>query len=163
MSLRWGLITLSDKGAKGQREDTAGQAISDLMNQAGHQRVDYAILPDDLQTIAERLAEWCDSGRMDLLLTCGGTGMSPRDVTPEATLQVIQRHAPGFAEAMRAKSLEITRHAMLSRAVTGMRGQTLILNLPGSRKAAVENLQTVLPALDHAIEKLKGDPSDCGS
>ena len=161
MAIDCGLITLSDKGAVGQREDTAGAAITQIMRDAGHQRLDYTMIPDEAQQIEQTLIDWCDSGRMGLILTCGGTGLSPRDVTPEATLRVIQRAVPGFAEAMRAASLRITPHAMLSRSVSGVRGQTLIINLPGSRKAAIENLEVVLPALAHAVDKLRGDPADC--
>jgi len=163
MSIRWGLITLSDKGAAGQREDTAGAAISELMQAAGHKRIDYLLLPDDREGISAALIEWCDSGRFDLVLTCGGTGLSPRDQAPEATAAVLDRSAPGFAEAMRAASLRLTPHAMLSRGVSGLRKATLVINLPGSRKAAAENLQVVLPALPHAVDKLRGDQADCAA
>src|SRR5262249_40020366 len=117
-----------------------------------------AILPDDLGLIQETLKQWCDELQLDLILTTGGTGFTPRDVTPEATRAVIEREAPGLAEAMRAESLAITKHAMLSRAVCGIRGRTLIINLPGNPKAVSENLETIAPVLPHAIELLRGDP-----
>jgi molybdenum cofactor synthesis domain-containing protein len=121
--------------------------------------VKEALLPDEESAIREILASWADSGEMDVILTTGGTGFSPRDVTPEATRAIIDREAPGLAEAMRAASLKVTPHAMLSRIVTGIRKKTLIVNLPGSPKGAVENLQVVVPVLPHAIQLLQGDPA----
>jgi molybdenum cofactor synthesis domain-containing protein len=119
------------------------------------------MIPDDMATIAATLEEWSDSGRFDLILTTGGTGVSPRDVTPDATVLVLDRLIPGFGEVMRMKSLEKTPHAMISRAVAGIRGKSLIINLPGSPKAAIENLEAVWPAIPHAVAKIQGDPADC--
>jgi len=120
-----------------------------------------AIVPDEKGEISKTLIQWTDEHRADLILTTGGTGLSPRDVTPEATMAVVDRMIPGMAEAMRQASLQKTPHAMISRAVAGVRGRTLIINLPGSPKGAAENLEAVLPALNHAIAKIQGDPSDC--
>jgi molybdopterin adenylyltransferase len=159
MSLRFGILTLSDRSAKGERADTSGPALVDLIRAQGWSVVKQLILPDDESAIRATLTEWADSGEVDVILTTGGTGFAPRDVTPEATRKVIQREAPGLAEAMRADSLKKTPHAMLSRTVAGIRGQTLIINLPGSPKGAVENLQTVLPVLPHAIQLLTDDPN----
>jgi molybdopterin adenylyltransferase len=158
MSLRFGILTLSDRSAKGQRADTSGPALADLIRAQGWSVAKQLILPDDESTICAMLTEWADSGEVDVILTTGGTGFAPRDVTPEATRKVIQREAPGLAEAMRAESLKKTPHAMLSRAVAGVRGQTLIINLPGSPKGAVENLQTVLPVISHVVQLLRDDP-----
>jgi molybdenum cofactor synthesis domain-containing protein len=159
--IRTAIITLSDKGSKGEREDESGQVIRGMI--AGISAVvdHYEILPDEKELIAEKLKLLADSCKIDLIVTTGGTGVGPRDVTPEATLSVIDRELPGMAEAMRAESLKKTPHAMISRAVAGIRKQTLIINLPGSPRAVRENLSVVLPALPHAIEKIKGDPSDC--
>ncbi|MGE5174145.1 MAG: molybdopterin adenylyltransferase [Betaproteobacteria bacterium] len=161
--MRTAIITLSDKGSKGEREDESGKSIHEIIESIGASDVHYEILPDDTSRIMETLSRLADSGAIDLILTTGGTGVAPRDVTPEATRAVIDRELPGMAEAMRAESLKKTPHAMLSRAVTGIRKQTLIVNLPGSPRAVRENLAVILPALLHAIEKIKGDPSDCGS
>ncbi len=162
MSIRTAIITLSDKGSAGEREDESGQIIRKLITDIGASAVHYEILPDEKNRISETLKRLSDSGNIDLILTTGGTGVAPRDVTPEATLTVIDRELPGMAEAMRAESLKKTPHAMISRAVAGIRKNTLIVNLPGSPKAVRENLAVILPALPHAIEKIKGDPSDCG-
>ena len=162
MSIRTAIITLSDKGSAGEREDESGQVIRELIADLGVSAVHYVILPDEKSRIIEILKKLSDSGNIDLILTTGGTGVAPRDVTPEATLAVIDRALPGMAEAMRAESLKKTPHAMISRAVAGIRKQTLIVNLPGSPKAVRENLSVILPALPHVIEKIKGDPSDCG-
>ena len=159
MSLRVGILTVSDRSARGERPDATGPALQQAILAQGWQVVRQEILPDELPPLREALAAWADSGQMDLILTAGGTGFSPRDVTPEATQAVIQRMAPGLAEAMRAASLAITPHAMLSRAVAGIRGQALIINLPGSPAAAVENLQVVLPVLPHAVQLLRSDPA----
>jgi molybdenum cofactor synthesis domain-containing protein len=159
MSLRFGILTLSDRSAKGERADLSGPALADLIRTAGWSVTKQSILPDDESAIRAALIEWADGGEVDIILTTGGTGFAPRDVTPEATRKVIEREAPGLAEAMRADSLKKTPHAMLSRAVAGIRGRTLIINLPGSPKGAVENLQTVLPVLPHAIQLLTDDPN----
>ena len=158
---RVGILTISDKGARGEREDLSGPALAEVITALPGAEVSArAVVPDERAEIAAVLRQWVAEG-LDLVLTTGGTGMSPRDVTPEATRAVIEREAPGFAEAMRAASLAITPHAMLSRAVAGMAGCTLIVNLPGSPKAARENLMTIMPALPHGLDKLKGDPTEC--
>lgn len=159
--IRTAIITLSDKGSKGEREDESGLVIRGMIADIGAFVEHYEVLPDEKTLIAETLARLSDSCTIDLILTTGGTGVAPRDVTPEATLSVIDRELPGMAEAMRSESLRKTPHAMISRAVAGVRKQTLIINLPGSPRAVRENLAVVLPALSHAIEKIKGDPSDC--
>jgi molybdenum cofactor synthesis domain-containing protein len=155
-----GVLTLSDKGSRGERVDQSGQVIREMSAGLGRV-VKYCMLPDDLEAIAALLIEWADRERLDLILTTGGTGLSERDNTPEATKRILDREIPGIAEAMRMRSLEITPHAMLSRAVTGLRGHTLIINLPGSPKGVRENLEVVLPALRHALLKIAGDPTDC--
>jgi len=159
--IRAAIITLSDKGSKGEREDESGVVIRDMIGSAGASVDHYSVLPDEKDLIVDSLTRLCDTGCIDLILTTGGTGVAPRDVTPEATRAVIDRELPGMAEAMRAESLKKTPHAMISRAVVGIRKQTLIVNLPGSPKAVRENLAVILPALAHTVEKIKGDPSDC--
>jgi len=157
---RIGVLTLSDKGARGEREDVSGQVVREMV--AGLGEVSrYQVIPDDLETIVETLVKWVDEYHLDLILTTGGTGLSPRDVTPVATARVIDWEIPGLAEAMRAASLLKTPHAMLSRALVGVRGASMIINLPGSPKGVRENLEVVLPALSHGLRKLKGDPEDC--
>jgi len=156
--LRFGILTASDRSALGEREDVSGPRLVEVVEAQGWTVVRQSILPDDLRVLRETLMVWADRGDLDVILTTGGTGFSPRDVTPEATLGVIQRQAPGLAEAMRAASLAKTPHAMLSRGVAGMRGNVLILNLPGSPKAAIENLEVVLPVLAHAVELLTNNP-----
>lgn len=160
MMFRIGILTLSDKGARGERVDSSGPLLATLVAELG-EVIKTAIIPDDAATIAATLCIWADQEHLQLILTTGGTGLSPRDVTPEATLRVVDRLVPGMAEAMRAASLLKTPHAMLSRAVVGIRGSTLIINLPGSPKGASENLTILLPALGHALAKLQGDPADC--
>jgi len=159
---RIGVLTLSDKGAAGTREDESGRLLQVLTAHLGTISC-YQVLPDDRQQIAELLSRWADVEQLDLILTTGGTGLSPRDVTPEATLQVVDRLVPGMAEAMRAASLQKTPHAMLSRAVAGIRGRSLIVNLPGSPRGVRENFAVLEPALQHGLAKLAGDPSDCAS
>jgi molybdenum cofactor synthesis domain-containing protein len=161
--IRAAIITLSDKGSRGEREDESGQVIRLMIAGIGATVEHYEVLPDERTQIAALLERLADSGSVDLVLTTGGTGVAPRDVTPEATRDVIDRELPGMAEAMRAESLKKTPHAMISRAVAGIRKKTLIVNLPGSPRAVRENLAVLLPALPHAIDKVKGDPSDCGS
>ena len=158
MTLRFGILTLSDRSSRGERADSSGPALAHLVQAEGWSVTKQSLLPDDETAIRAILSEWADSGELDVILTTGGTGFSPRDVTPEATRAVIEREAPGLAEAMRAFSLKITPHAMLSRIVTGIRRKTLIVNLPGSPKGAVENLQVVLPVLPHAVQLLRDDP-----
>lgn len=153
------ILTLSDKGSKGEREDLSGPAIGEMLKGIGAEIRHYEILPDEKDMIKEKLIEF--SPKVDLILTTGGTGLSPRDVTPDATKGVIDREIPGIAEIMRSEGMKKTRRSMLSRAVAGVRGQTLIVNLPGSPKAVKENLEVILDILPHAIEKIKGDTSDC--
>ena len=152
------VLTLSDKGSRGERTDASGPAIAVLLKGIGEVKF-YDILPDERNLITERLLGY--AGKVDLILTTGGTGLSPRDVTPEATRDVIEREIPGIAEAMRAEGLKKTKNAMLSRAIAGVKGQTLIINLPGSPRAVRENLAVIIDMLSHAIEKIKGDPGDC--
>ncbi len=161
--IRTAIITLSDKGSVGERVDESGRVLRDLMTGAGASVDHYEVLPDDQERIISVLTRLADSGAIDLILTTGGTGVAPRDVTPEATRAVLDRELPGMAEAMRAESLKKTPHAMISRAIAGIRKQTLIVNLPGSPRAVRENLAVILPALPHTVAKIKGDPSDCGS
>lgn len=147
-----GILIISDRGAKGEYEDRSGPVIVEIVNgRTPWNIVRQQIIPDDFETIVTTLTMWCQAG-INLLLTSGGTGFSPRDVTPEATKRVIERETPGIAEAVRAESLKITKHAMLSRAVAGIRGQTLIINMPGNPKAVRENLEILLPVLPHALE-----------
>jgi len=159
MTIRFGILTLSDRSARSERADASGPALADLVRAQSWSVTKQALLPDDESAIRAELIAWADSGEVDVILTTGGTGFSPRDVTPEATRAIIQREAPGLAEAMRSASLVKTSHAMLSRSVAGIRGRTLIINLPGSPKGALENLQVVIPVLEHAIQLLKEDPS----
>ena len=156
--IRFGILTLSDRSSIGQREDASGPALSDRIKAQNWSVIKSLVLPDEQSAIQTTLTEWADSGELDVILTTGGTGFAPRDVTPEATRAVIERDAPGLAEVMRAESLKKTPHAMLSRAVAGIRRKTLIVNLPGSPKGAVENLQFILPVLPHAVQLLKDDP-----
>ncbi len=157
--LRAGVLTVSDRSARGERPDASGPALCEAVRQAGWVVARQAVLPDEQAALSALLAEWADSGELDLILTTGGTGFAPRDVTPEATLAVIERQAQGLAEAMRLASLQLTPHAMLSRAVAGIRKRTLIVNFPGSPKAAVENLAVIRPVLPHAVELLREDPA----
>jgi molybdenum cofactor synthesis domain-containing protein len=156
-----GIITVSDKGSQGKREDLSGPAIAKILAGAAIEIKHTIIIPDETDKIKEAIIDFADVKHLDLILTNGGTGVSPRDLTPDATLEVIDKQIPGMAEAMRQKSMQITPHAMISRAVAGIRGKSLIINLPGSPKGAKENLAVVLPVLKHAIEKIKGDDSEC--
>ena len=157
--MRVGILTVSDRASRGEYEDKAGPLIADIVrSELRGEIVLGAIVPDEPDQIAAALRRWCDEDDLHLILTTGGTGFAPRDVTPEATRTVMEREAPGLAEAMRAASLLKTPHAMLSRAVCGIRGRTLIVNLPGSPKAASENYLTILPALPHAISLLQESP-----
>jgi molybdopterin adenylyltransferase len=156
------VITVSDRGAEGLRDDHSGQVVVDRLRAEGYELKFRVLVPDDLPAITAALCRCADDEKVALVVTTGGTGVAPRDVTPEATLQVVHRLVPGMAEAMRAASLVKTPHAMISRGVVGIRQATLIVNLPGSPSGALENLEVILPALPHALAKIQGDPSDCG-
>ena len=158
MTIRFGILTVSDRSARGERDDESGPALARLVQAEGWSVIRQAILPDDESQIRALLIEWADEGDLDSILTSGGSGFASRDVTPEATRSVIDREAPGLAEAMRLASLKSTPHAMLSRSMAGIRKKTLIVNLPGSPKGAVENLQVILPVLPHAVQLLRDDP-----
>jgi len=161
--LKAGIITVSDKGSQGQREDLSGPAIAKMLAGAAFCVSKTIIVPDESDQISNAIIEFADREKLDLILTTGGTGLSPRDLTPEATLKVLDREIPGMAEAMRLASMKVTPHAMISRAVAGVRGRSLIVNLPGSPKGATQNLSAVLPALRHAIGKIQGDSADCAA
>ena len=156
-----GIITVSDKGARREREDKSGPAIKEIVTSLPAEVKNYEIVPDSKEIIANKIKEFADNRGLDLIITTGGTGVSPRDVTPEATLEVIEKEIPGMAEVMRLEGLKKTPHAMISRAVVGMRHQSLIINLPGSPKAVRENLLAILPALPHTLSKIKGDETEC--
>jgi molybdopterin adenylyltransferase len=157
---RVGILTVSDRSARGEQDDASGPVIRSFVEERLKWTIDaQQIVPDERETIRKTLIAWCDELRLNVIFTTGGTGFAPRDVTPEATRDVIEREAPGLAEAMRADSLQKTPHAMLSRAVCGIRGSTLIINLPGSPKAVRENLDTIAPALPHAIDLLRDAPN----
>ena len=161
--MRAAILTLSDKGARGEREDLSGPALSDWLNRQGVVVESMSLIADDFDQIVATLEQWTEPPAHDLILTTGGTGVSPRDLTPDATGKVIDRELPGFAERMRQESLKKTPHAIISRAIAGIRRRTLIINLPGSPKGAIENLEAVWPAVPHAIAKIQGDPSDCAT
>ncbi|MEM7114472.1 MAG: MogA/MoaB family molybdenum cofactor biosynthesis protein [Chloroflexota bacterium] len=153
------ILIISDRGSRGEYEDRSGPVFREIIEgQTAWKIGTKAIVPDEQETIANQLKQWCDQEEYNLIMTSGGTGFSPRDVTPEATRSVLEREAPGIAEALRAESLKITRHAMLSRAIAGIRGQTLIVNMPGNPKAVRENLDVLLPILPHALELLVDAP-----
>lgn len=157
-AVRCAVLTVSDRSSRGERPDASGPALEARCIEAGWQIMDTAIVPDEAASIQQALLAWSDSGKIDLILTSGGTGFAARDITPEATQAILQRATPGIAEAMRQESLRKTPHAMLSRAVAGIRGRTLIINLPGSPKAALENLEVVVPVIGHAVELLRESP-----
>ncbi len=159
MTLRFAILTSSDRSSRNERPDLSGPALSDLVKAQGWAVWRALIVPDELEIIRDTLVTWADSGNVDIILTTGGTGFSPRDVTPEATGLVLDRQAPGLAEAMRQEGRKVTPHAVLSRAIAGMRGKVLIINLPGSPRASVENLKVILPVLAHAMELLKEEPN----
>jgi molybdenum cofactor synthesis domain-containing protein len=160
MAIRAGILTVSDKGSRGERADTSGAAIRELLGSVNAEVTKYAIVADESADIAQTLREWVDVGDIDLLVSTGGTGLAPRDVTPEATRSVLDYEVPGIGEAMRAEGLKHTPMSMLSRAVAGVRGRTLIVNLPGSERAVRQNLSVLLPILAHAVETLRGDAGD---
>lgn len=157
-----GIITASDKGSRGEREDKSAEEIKNLVKRISGEVIDYRVLPDDREILAQAMREMADQRGVSLLLTTGGTGFSPRDVTPEATRDVIEREVPGLPEAMRRESYKATSRAMLSRAVAGIRGKCLIVNLPGSPKGVRESLEVILPVLPHAMEILRGTGGECG-
>lgn len=159
--IKTAILTISDKGSRGERKDGTGKVLRSLLEESSYKIVYYKIIPDEIDEIVEELIKASDELKVDLILTNGGTGFSKRDVTPEATLKVIHKQVPGIPEAMRMRSLQITPKAMLSRAVAGIRNETLIINLPGSPKGAEENLQVIMPALEHGIDILKGEASEC--
>ncbi len=162
LNINIAVLTVSDRSAKGERVDLSGEVIVDEVKKFGANIIYKDIVPDEREKISEKLMEYCDDPKINLILTTGGTGLSPRDITPEATKDIIEKEAPGFVEAIRLKSLEITEKTMLSRAVAGIRNQTLIINMPGSPKAVKENLDIIKPVLPHAIETLLGSVNDCG-
>ncbi len=159
MVIRAAVLTLSDKGARGEREDESGGIAVGILQDAGIKVVSYEVIPDEKEILKDRLLGLCEN--VDLIITNGGTGLSPRDITPEVTLEVIDKEVPGIAEAIRAEGLKKTNRAMLSRAVAGVRGETLIVNLPGSPKAVKEGLEVIIDVLPHAIEKIKGSEEEC--
>jgi molybdopterin adenylyltransferase len=159
MPVRVGIVTVSDRSWRGERPDESGPALVKAVTLQGWEVTRTAIIPDDIEQIKDLLIDWVDGDEMDIILTSGGTGFSPRDVTPEATQAIVQRPTPGLAEAMRSASLHITPHAMLSRAVAGIRAHTLIINLPGSPSAAMENFAVLVPVLPHAVQLLRDEPS----
>lgn len=158
-----GILTISDKGWKGQRSDESGKEVRDSLSSLDSRVIKYEIVPDEVDAIAGKLTEWADGGSVDVILTTGGTGLGPRDVTPEATLSVVHKVAPGFTEAMRAETFATTPMAILSRAVAGVRGKCLIINLPGSPKAVQECLKVILPVIPHAVEIIKGEVTEHAS
>jgi len=155
------VLILSDKGSKGERIDESGPALNKWLSAHGTEVVRTALIPDEESQIVETLRTWADAEEFDLIITCGGTGVSPRDVTPDATRKVLDREIPGIGEEMRRASAAITPHALLSRAIAGIRKNTLIVNLPGSPKGAIENLSAIWAAIPHGVAKMKGDPADC--
>lgn len=162
-NFRFAVITMSDSGARGEREDTSGEALKTLFTEAGYQLSCYRVIPDRIDDIVQSVKQAVDHDTADLVLTTGGTGVSPTDVTPEAMDLVFEKEIPGMAEAMRAESLKITPRAVISRSRAGIYKTSLIINLPGSKKAALENIGVLMPALDHALEKIKGSTEDCGT
>ena len=163
MNYRAQVITVSDKGSRGERIDSSGPALKKMLGSQGFVVNDVIVVPDEKDMIADAIKHAVDDEKVDLVVTTGGTGLSPRDVTPEATRMVIDRDLPGFGEAMRSESYKITPHAIISRAVCGIRRDSIIINLPGSERAALENLGFVIKAIPHALAKLQGDPADCGT
>jgi len=161
MMIKAGVLTISDKGFEGKRKDESGPLVAEILTKAGYIVAKQSIVPDDCEKIVECLITWVDKENLSLIVTTGGTGVSPTDITPEAMLKVIKYQIPGMAEAMRAASLTKTPHAMLSRAMVGVRGDSMIINLPGSPGGAKENLAVILPALNHGLDKISGDMSDC--
>jgi molybdopterin adenylyltransferase len=160
--IRTGILSISDKASQGLREDLGGPGLRKWLDPSRYLVAATAVVPDEIAAIVETLLDWADREKLDLILTTGGTGVSPRDITPEATARVLDKEIPGMAEAMRAEGLRHTPLAQISRAKAGFRRETLIINLPGSLKAIDEMFPVILPALPHTVEKIKGDPGDCG-
>jgi len=160
-SFKAGILTISDKGSRGERIDESGKAAAEMLKHAGFDSIKTKIVPDNIRQIADTLIDWADREKLSLIVTSGGTGLSPTDLTPQAMKEVIDYEVPGIAEAMRAESLKKTPHAMLSRAIAGVRGRCLIINLPGSPRGVMENLSVVIPSLKHGLSKLAGDTTDC--
>jgi len=158
--MKVGILTISDRGFRGEREDESGHVIKESLSPLNAQIIRYEIVPDDREMVIERLKQWADELGVDLILTTGGTGLSPRDITPEATLAVVDKLAPGFVEAMRVETRQKTPTSLLSRAVSGIRKRTLIINLPGSPKGVRECLEVILPSLPHAVETLGGEAEE---
>jgi molybdopterin adenylyltransferase len=157
------VLTMSDKGARGERVDTSGPCLQQILTEQGYRHANYAIISDRVDYIQEKIIAWVDDDNIDLIITTGGTGVAPTDLTPEAMEGVLEKEIPGMAEAMRAESLKKTPNAVLSRGKAGIRGKSLIINLPGSEKAARENIAVLLPSLAHALDKIQGGLSDCGT
>jgi molybdopterin adenylyltransferase len=162
MQMRAGILVISDKGWRGERLDKSGQTAKEVISQLSLDISKYEVVPDEADIISNKLREWCDEGGLDLILTSGGTGLSDRDVTPEATLAVVDKVVPGLTEAMRMETMKRKPEAILSRAVAGSRGRCLIINLPGSPRAVKECLEVILPVIPHALDVLGGRVSDCG-
>lgn len=163
MEFKAGVLTISDKGSRGERIDESGKAATEILNNHGFTVIKSEIVPDNIRSISNTLIKWIEDEDLSLIITSGGTGLSPTDVTPQAMREVIEYEVPGIAEAMRASSMTKTPHAMLSRAMAGVRGSCLIINLPGSPRGVKENLEVVIPALKHGLSKLSGDPTDCAT
>jgi molybdopterin adenylyltransferase len=162
MQMRVGILVVSDRGARGERADRSGPAATEVLSQLNIDVSKYEVVPDEADIISNKLKEWCDNGGVDVILTSGGTGLAPRDVTPEATLKVLDRTIPGLTEAIRFETMKTKPEAILSRAIAGSRGKCLIINMPGSPRAVKECLEVILPVLPHALEILSGKVSDCG-
>lgn len=158
MNIRFGVLTVSDRSSRGERLDASGPLLAEAIRTRGWSVNQMMVIPDDFDLLKKTLETWADSNQLDIILTTGGTGFAPRDITPEATLAVIDRLVPGIPEAMRADGLKVNRHAMLSRMAAGIRQRTLIINLPGSPKAAMENFEVVHATLEHAVQLIRGDP-----
>lgn len=160
--IKTAILTISDKGSRGEREDCTGPSLEGLIKKEGYELKYYKVIPDDIHAIESELIYICDELRVELVLTNGGTGFSKRDVTPEATLKVIEKYVPGFGEVMRFKALAVTPKAVLTRGIAGIRGNSLIINLPGSPKGAVENLGFIIEVIPHGIDILTGKATECG-
>jgi len=161
--IRFSILTVSDKGYRGEREDISANVIKTKIEKLGYKLIDYKVVPDDNGMIKDALTDFCDKKKVDLIFTTGGTGFSPRDLTPEATKEVVEKEVPGISEIIRSEGYKITPHSILSRGYSGIRGNTLIINLPGSPKAVEESLEVIIPILDHGIEVLRGEAYECAT